>query len=77
MRQVLNNGQGVVTIGGAKISNVRFVTSQDKLQTLLDILEQTNEAYYLSMKYNKTKVIVDREHDNNGCITSMDQCQII
>ncbi|VEN34317.1 unnamed protein product [Callosobruchus maculatus] len=73
MRQVLDGCNGGITIGGSKISNLRFaddttliVSSQEELVALLNILEQHTAAYGLGIHYNKTKVmIVDREHDNH------------
>ncbi|VEN43697.1 unnamed protein product, partial [Callosobruchus maculatus] len=61
-----------VTIGGSKISNLRFAehttliaASQEELVALLNILEQHSAAYGLGINYNKTKVmIVAKEHDN-------------
>ncbi|VEN59488.1 unnamed protein product [Callosobruchus maculatus] len=73
MRQVLNNWNGGITIGGSKISNLRFAdkttiiaASQEELVALLNILEQHSAAHGLGINYNKTKVmIVDREHDDH------------
>ncbi|VEN38755.1 unnamed protein product [Callosobruchus maculatus] len=65
MRQVLDNWDGGVTIGGSKISNLRFVddttliaASQEELVALLNILEQRSAEYGLGIKYNKTKDMI-------------------
>ncbi|VEN46247.1 unnamed protein product [Callosobruchus maculatus] len=73
MGQVFDNWNGGITIGGSKISNLRFAedtiliaASQEDLVALLNVLEQHSAAYGLGINYNKTKVmIVDREHDNH------------
>ncbi|VEN63176.1 unnamed protein product [Callosobruchus maculatus] len=85
MRQVLDNWNGGVTIGGSKISNLRFAddttliaASQEELVALLNILEQHSAAYGLGINYNKTKVmIVDREHDNYREIKSIGRCEAL
>lgn len=85
MRQVLDGWDGGVTIGGTKISNLRFAddttliaASQGELLNLLNILEQHSAACGLSINYSKTKVmIVDREHDNHPEITSVGRCQVV
>ncbi|VEN47115.1 unnamed protein product [Callosobruchus maculatus] len=66
MRQVLDNWNGSITIGGSKISNLRFAddtttliaASQEGLVALLNILEQHSAAYGLGINYNKTKVMI-------------------
>ncbi|VEN44608.1 unnamed protein product, partial [Callosobruchus maculatus] len=73
-----------VTIGGNKISNLRFAddttfiaASQEELVALLNILEQHSPAYGLGINYNKAKVmIVDREHDNHREIKSIGRCAV-
>ncbi|VEN43915.1 unnamed protein product, partial [Callosobruchus maculatus] len=68
-----------ITIGGRKISNVRFAddttliaASQEELVALLNILEQHSASYGLGINYNKSKVmIVDREHDSDREIKSV------
>ncbi|VEN35960.1 unnamed protein product [Callosobruchus maculatus] len=85
MRQVLDNWNGDITIGGSKISNLRFAddttliaASQEQLVALLNILEQHSAAYGLGINYNKTKVmIVDREHDNHREIKSIGRCEVV
>ncbi|VEN52761.1 unnamed protein product [Callosobruchus maculatus] len=66
MRQVLDNWNGGVTIGGSKISNVRFAddttliaASQEEPVALLNILEQ------------------HREHDNYREIGSIGHCEVV
>ncbi|VEN36404.1 unnamed protein product, partial [Callosobruchus maculatus] len=79
-----DNWNGGVTIGGNKISNLRFAddatliaASQEELVALLNILEQ-HSAACLGINYNKTKVmIVDREHDNNREIKSIGRCAVV
>ncbi|VEN50207.1 unnamed protein product, partial [Callosobruchus maculatus] len=74
-----------ITIGGSKISNIRFAdnttliaASQKELVTPLNILEQHSAAYGLGVNYNKTKVmIVDREHDNHREIKSVGRCEVV
>ncbi|VEN47301.1 unnamed protein product, partial [Callosobruchus maculatus] len=51
------------TIGGGKISNLRFAddttfiaASQEELVALSNILEQYSAAYGLGINYNKTKI---------------------
>ncbi|VEN35962.1 unnamed protein product [Callosobruchus maculatus] len=69
-RQLAGIGHGGITIGGNKISDLRFsddttltAASQKELVALLNILEQHSAAYGINYK---TKVmIVDREHDNH------------
>ncbi|VEN34293.1 unnamed protein product [Callosobruchus maculatus] len=76
VRDVLDNWNGGTTIGGSKISNLRFAddttfiaASQEELVALLDILEQHSAAYDLGINYNNTKVmIVNREHDKHRAI---------
>ncbi|VEN38386.1 unnamed protein product [Callosobruchus maculatus] len=65
MRQVLDNWNGGITIGGSKISNLRFAddtiliaASQEELVALLNILEQHSAAYGLGINYNKNKVMI-------------------
>ncbi|VEN37057.1 unnamed protein product, partial [Callosobruchus maculatus] len=73
-----------ITIGGSKISNLRFAddttriaASQEELVALLNVLEQHSAAYGLGINYNKTKVIiVDREHDNHREIKSIGRCEV-
>ncbi|VEN43850.1 unnamed protein product [Callosobruchus maculatus] len=85
LRQVLDNWNGGITIGGSKISNLRFaddttliVASQEELVALLNILEQHSAAYGLGINYNKTKdMIVDREHDNHPEIKSIGPCEVV
>ncbi|VEN61212.1 unnamed protein product [Callosobruchus maculatus] len=82
---VLDNWNGGITIGGSKISNLRFAddttliaASQEVLVALLNILEQHSAAYGLGIDYNKTKVmIVDREHDNHREIKSIGRCEVV
>ncbi|VEN35957.1 unnamed protein product [Callosobruchus maculatus] len=84
MRQVLDNWNGGITIGGSKISNLRFAhnttliaASQEELVALLNILEHHSAAYGLGINYNKSKVmIVDREHDNHREIKSIGRCEV-
>ncbi|VEN45207.1 unnamed protein product [Callosobruchus maculatus] len=72
-----------ITIGGSKISNLRFsddttliAATQEGLVALLNVLEQHSAAYGLGINYNKTKVIiVDREHDNHREIKSIGRCK--
>ncbi|VEN52805.1 unnamed protein product, partial [Callosobruchus maculatus] len=74
-----------ITIGGSKISNLRFADdttliadSQEELVALLNVLEQHSAAYGLGINYNKTKVmIVDREHDNHREIKSIARCEVV
>ncbi|VEN54664.1 unnamed protein product, partial [Callosobruchus maculatus] len=74
-----------ITIGGSKISNLRFAddttllaASQEELLALLNVLEQRSAAYGLGINYNKTKVmIVDREHDNHREIKSIGRCEVV
>ncbi|VEN42029.1 unnamed protein product [Callosobruchus maculatus] len=81
---VLDNWNGGITIGGSKISNLRFAddttliaASQEELIALLNILEHSS-AYGLGINYNKTKVtIVDREHDNHREIKSLGRCEVV
>ncbi|VEN41549.1 unnamed protein product, partial [Callosobruchus maculatus] len=81
----LDNWNGGVTIGGSKISNLRFAddttliaASQEELVALLNILEQRSAEYGLGINYNKTKVmIVDREHDNYREIKSIGCCEVV
>lgn len=85
MRHVLDNWHGGITIGGSKISNLRFAddttliaASQEELLALLSNLEQHSAAYGLSINYNKTKVmIVDREHNNYPEMKSVGRCQVV
>ncbi|VEN63457.1 unnamed protein product [Callosobruchus maculatus] len=85
MLLILDNWNGDVTIGGSKISNLRFAddttlvaASQEELVALLNILEQHSAAYGLGINYNKTKVmIVDREHDNHREIKSIGRCEVV
>ncbi|VEN52909.1 unnamed protein product, partial [Callosobruchus maculatus] len=71
-----------ITIGGSKISNLRFpddatllAASQQELVALLNILGQHSAAYGFGINYNKTKVmIVDREHDNHPAMKSVGRC---
>ncbi|VEN61216.1 unnamed protein product [Callosobruchus maculatus] len=80
---VLDNWNGGITIGGSKISNLRFAddttliaASQEELVALLNVLEQHSAAYGLGINYNKTKVMtVDREHDNHREIKSIGRCK--
>ncbi|VEN38799.1 unnamed protein product, partial [Callosobruchus maculatus] len=73
-----------ITIGGSKISNLRFAddttliaASQEELVALLNVLERHSAAYGLGINYNKTKVmLVDREHDNNRAIKSVGRCEV-
>ncbi|VEN45925.1 unnamed protein product, partial [Callosobruchus maculatus] len=73
-----------ITIGGSKISNLRFADDttliaapQEELVALLNILEQHSVVYGLGINYNKTKVrIVDREHDNHRAIQSVRHCEV-
>ncbi|VEN44179.1 unnamed protein product [Callosobruchus maculatus] len=65
MRQVLDNWNGGITIGGSKISNLRFAddttliaASQEELIALLNILEQHRTAYGLGINYNTKKVMI-------------------
>ncbi|VEN56168.1 unnamed protein product, partial [Callosobruchus maculatus] len=74
-----------ITIGGSKISNVRFAgdttliaASQEELVALLNVLEQHSTAYGLGINYNKTTVIiVDREHDSHREIKSIGRCEVV
>ncbi|VEN57296.1 unnamed protein product [Callosobruchus maculatus] len=73
MRQVLDNWNGGITIGGSKISNLRFAddttliaASQEELVALLSVLEQHSAAYGL-----------DREHDNRREIKSIGRCEVV
>ncbi|VEN61075.1 unnamed protein product, partial [Callosobruchus maculatus] len=76
---------GGITIGGSKISNLRFAdgttliaASQEELVALLNVLEQHSAAYGLGINYNKTKVIiVDRQHDNHREIKSIGRCEVV
>ncbi|VEN64336.1 unnamed protein product, partial [Callosobruchus maculatus] len=76
---------GGVTIGGSKISNLRFAdnttliaASHEGLVALLNILEQHSAAYGLGINYNKTKVtIVDTVHDNHREIKSIGRCEVV
>ncbi|VEN45210.1 unnamed protein product [Callosobruchus maculatus] len=85
MRQVKDNWNGGITIGGSKISNLRFAddttliaASQEELVALLNVLEQYSAAYGLGTNYNKTKVmIVDRKHDNHREIKSIGRCEVV
>ncbi|VEN59756.1 unnamed protein product [Callosobruchus maculatus] len=70
MRQVLDNWNGGVAIGGSKISNSRFAddttliaASQEELVALLNVLEQHSAAYGL-----------DSEHDNHRKLKSVCRC---
>ncbi|VEN47814.1 unnamed protein product, partial [Callosobruchus maculatus] len=73
-----------ITIGGSKISNLRFAddttiiaASQEELVPLLNVLEQHSTAYGFGINYNKTKVmIVDREHANHRGIKSISRCEV-
>ncbi|VEN53760.1 unnamed protein product, partial [Callosobruchus maculatus] len=73
-----------VTIGGSKISNLRFAddttliaASQEELVALLNILERRSAKYDLGINYNKTKVmIIDRKHDNYREIKSIGRCEV-
>ncbi|VEN37561.1 unnamed protein product [Callosobruchus maculatus] len=65
MRQLLDNWNGGITIGGSKISNVRvaknrtlIAASQEELVALLNILEQHSAVYGFDINYNKTKVMI-------------------
>ena len=85
MTQVLDNWQGGVSIGGTRISNLRFAddttliaASQEELLALLNNLEQHSAAHGLSINYTKTKaMIVDREHNNHPEIKSVGRCQVV
>ncbi|VEN62348.1 unnamed protein product, partial [Callosobruchus maculatus] len=57
------NWNGGITIGGTRISNLRFAddttliaASQEGLVALLNILEQHSTAYGPGINYNKTKI---------------------
>ncbi|VEN61076.1 unnamed protein product [Callosobruchus maculatus] len=65
MRQVPDNWNGGITIGGSKISNLRFAddttliaASQEELVALLNVLGQHSAASGLGINHNKTKVII-------------------
>ncbi|VEN52323.1 unnamed protein product [Callosobruchus maculatus] len=65
MRQVLDNWNGGITIGGSKISTLRFAddttliaASQEELVALLNILDEHSAAYGIGTNNNKTKVII-------------------
>ncbi|VEN52923.1 unnamed protein product [Callosobruchus maculatus] len=71
MRQILDNCNGGVTIGGSKISNLRFAdgtalitASQEELVALLNILEQQH-------------IVQHREHDNHREIKSIGRCEVV
>ncbi|VEN47646.1 unnamed protein product, partial [Callosobruchus maculatus] len=74
-----------ITIGGNKISHLRFAddttlitASQAELVALLNVLEQHSAAYGLGINYNKTKfVIVDKEHGNHREIKSISRCEVV
>lgn len=68
MRIVLDRWQGSVTIGGTKISNLRYAddtlsiaSSQKKLMHIIDRLKNISQEFCLEINKNKTKImIVDR-----------------
>ncbi|KMQ89503.1 endonuclease-reverse transcriptase [Lasius niger] len=74
MRQVLEDWNGGVTIGGEKISNLRYADdtllvarSKEELLALLDRLNNTSLDYGLHINNTKTRImIVDREHNFPG-----------
>ncbi|VEN39858.1 unnamed protein product [Callosobruchus maculatus] len=82
---LLDNWNGGITIGGSKISNLRFAddttliaASQEELVDLLNNLEQRSAAHDLGINYNKTKVmIIDRDHDNDREIKSIGRCEVV
>ncbi|VEN47320.1 unnamed protein product [Callosobruchus maculatus] len=84
MRQVLDNWNGGITVGGSKISNLRFAddttliaASQEELVALLNVLEQHSVAYGLGINYKTKVIIVDREHDNHREIKSIGRCDVV
>lgn len=73
MRQVLDEWNGGLPIGGQKISNLRYADdtvliakSEEELMILVDRLEQKSAEYGLSVNFSKTKImIINRETENN------------
>lgn len=68
MRRTCENWEGGITVGGMKITNLRyaddttlFAASESEMVALLDRMEQISEEMGLSINRSKTKVmVVDR-----------------
>lgn len=72
MREVFDEWQSGITIGGTKINNLRYAdntvvlaASKKQLQHILNKLENTSEKYGLKLNRDKTKImIIDRAQNN-------------
>lgn len=85
MRAVLDEWHGGVSVGGVKISNLRFADNtvliakdQPEMEVIISRLEQISSKHGLRIKYHKTKMmIIDRELSNRPEIRNISGCQVI
>lgn len=77
MRKVLEGWEGGITIGGRKISNLRYAddtlilaATEEELRAIMEKLERVSRAYGLEINAAKTKVmIIDRQNENQPSVT--------
>lgn len=85
MRLVLDDWEGGATIGGRKISNLRFADdttliaqNEEELVILLQKLKEISEDHGLQVNYRKTKImIIDRANDNWPNIRTIANCEVV
>lgn len=85
MRGALENWNGGITVGGVKISNLRyaddtvlFASSAEELQELMGRLEKESTNLHLEINHDKTKImIVDRLNNNRPDITHIGLSQVV
>lgn len=72
MRDILDNWQGGVSVGGRKINNLRYAddtliitSSVEEMEFIMQRLQETSTEFGLKLNPNKTTVmIVDRQNNN-------------
>lgn len=85
MREILENWNGGIAIGGKKISNLRYaddtliiVQDEGELRILMQRLENKSSVYGLEINKSKTKVmIVDRLNNNSPDITRIADLEVV
>ena len=85
MRKVLDGWKGGISIGGRRISNLRYAddttvlaASREELEELLERIQSISAEYGLLLNTEKTKVmLVDRGGEINLTDTHIAGCEVV